>query len=63
MAIFVHSPGAGDIEVTGETLTIAADPGITIIAYTVEPLSPSAEAPSILASWTSGNAENVSRND
>jgi transcriptional regulator with XRE-family HTH domain len=44
---------AGDIEVTGEALEVPADPGLTIIAYTVEPASQSAQALRFLASWAS----------
>jgi hypothetical protein len=39
--------------VTGEALEVPADPGLTIIAYTVEPASKSAEALRFLASWAS----------
>jgi hypothetical protein len=46
------TPVAGDIEVTGEALDIPADPGLTIIAYTVEPASQSADALRFLASWS-----------
>jgi MmyB-like transcription regulator ligand binding domain len=47
----MRHPLVGDIQVTGEALALPADPGLTIIAYTVQPASPSAEALSILASW------------
>jgi transcription regulator MmyB-like protein len=33
----IRHPVVGDIEVTGQALTVPADPGLTIIAYTVEP--------------------------
>ena len=46
----------GDIEVTGEALTVPADPGLTIIAYTVEPASQSSEALRVLASWAATGA-------
>lgn len=46
----------GEIEVTGEPLVLPADPGLTIVTYTVEPASPSAEALSFLASWSTQNA-------
>jgi transcriptional regulator with XRE-family HTH domain len=49
----LRHPVAGDIEVTGEALEVAGDPGLTIIAYTVEPASKSAEALRFLASWAS----------
>jgi transcriptional regulator with XRE-family HTH domain len=47
----LRHPVAGDIEVTGEALEVPADPGLTIIAYTVEPASPSEQALRFLASW------------
>ena len=47
----IRHPVVGDIEVTGEALSVSADPGLTIIAYTVEPASPSSEALRVLASW------------
>jgi transcriptional regulator with XRE-family HTH domain len=49
----LRHPVAGDIEVTGEALEIPADPGLTIIAYTVEPASQSEHALQFLASWAS----------
>jgi hypothetical protein len=42
----------GDIELTGEGLEFPADPGLTLITYTVEPASPSAQALAFLASWS-----------
>jgi hypothetical protein len=35
----------------GEALTVPADPGLTLIAPTVEPASKSAEALALLGSW------------
>jgi transcriptional regulator with XRE-family HTH domain len=48
----LRHPVAGDIEVTGEALEVPADPGLTIIAYTVEPASQSEQALRFLASWS-----------
>jgi transcriptional regulator with XRE-family HTH domain len=48
----LRHPIAGDMEVTGEALEVPADPGLTIIAYTVEPASPSEQALRFLASWS-----------
>jgi transcriptional regulator with XRE-family HTH domain len=42
----------GDLELTGEALALPGDPGLTIITYTVEPASPSAQALDFLASWS-----------
>jgi MmyB-like transcription regulator ligand binding domain len=47
----MRHPIVGDIELTGEALTVPADPGLTIITYTVEPASSSQHALRVLASW------------
>lgn len=36
----MRHPVVGDIEVTGQALSVQTDPGLTIIAYTVEPAGP-----------------------
>jgi transcriptional regulator with XRE-family HTH domain len=59
----LRHPVAGDIEVTGEALEVAANPGLTIIAYTVEPASKSAEALRFLASWASETSPAAGRRD
>lgn len=51
-----HHSGAGELELTGEALLLPGDDGLTIITYTVEPNSPSAEALSFLASWRMAEA-------
>jgi transcriptional regulator with XRE-family HTH domain len=48
----MHHSVAGNLELTGEALVLPGDPGLTIITYTVEPASPSAEALAFLASWS-----------
>ena len=40
------------LELTGEALQLPGDAGLTLIAYTVEPRSPSKEALRFLASWS-----------
>jgi transcriptional regulator with XRE-family HTH domain len=45
----MHHPAVGDIEVTGEALQVPADPGLTIVVYTVEPASVSEQALTLLA--------------
>ncbi|HEY0815710.1 MAG TPA: helix-turn-helix transcriptional regulator [Pseudonocardia sp.] len=47
----LRHPLVGDIEVTGEALALPADPGLTMIAYSVEPHSAAAENLRLLASW------------
>jgi hypothetical protein len=44
-------PAVGELELTGEALTLPADHGLTIITYTVEPHSASEQALNFLASW------------
>jgi transcriptional regulator with XRE-family HTH domain len=50
-----HHPGVGELELTGEALLLPGDEGLTIITYTVEPNSASAEALDFLASWNTGH--------
>lgn len=47
----MQHPVAGAMELTGEALALPGDNGLTIITYTVEPFTPSAEALQFLASW------------
>ena len=47
----MHHPVIGHIELTGEALELPGDAGLTIITYTVEPGSLSAEALQFLTSW------------
>ena len=46
-----HHPVVGDVSLTYDRLELAADPGLTMFAYTAEPGSKSAEALSLLGSW------------
>ncbi|MCP2329463.1 hypothetical protein HDA40_007970 [Hamadaea flava] len=48
----MHHPIAGDLELTGEALQLPGDPDLTIITYTYEPASPTAQALLFLASWS-----------
>jgi hypothetical protein len=47
-----HHPVVGDLTLTFETMTLVADTELTMFVYTAEPGSKSAEALSLLASWT-----------
>jgi len=49
----MRHPVAGELELTGEALELPGDPGLTLITYTVEPATASAEALQFLASWAS----------
>lgn len=57
----LHHPVVGDLELTGEALTLAADEGLTVITYTVEPGSASAEALAFLASWAAESGDRAAR--
>lgn len=48
----IHHPLVGEVAFTYESMELAADPGLTMFAYTVEPGSKSEEALNLLASWT-----------
>jgi transcriptional regulator with XRE-family HTH domain len=48
----VHHPVVGHLELTYETMTLAADSELTMFAFTAEPGSKSEEALNLLASWT-----------
>ena len=46
-----HHPVVGDIEVSFEGMELPGDSGLTLLAYSAEPGTPSADALSLLASW------------
>jgi transcriptional regulator with XRE-family HTH domain len=46
-----HHPVVGDIELTFEMMEIAADPGLDLLTYSVEPGSKSKEALNLLGTW------------
>jgi len=52
-----HHPIVGDLTLNYDALEIPADPGLTIVAYTAEPDSPSQQALNQLATWTSTHEE------
>ena len=47
-----HHPLVGDLTLDYDALELPSDPGLSIIAYTAEPGSPSRQALDLLASWT-----------
>jgi hypothetical protein len=47
-----NHPIVGELELSFNRLEVLADPGLTIVAYTAEPGSKSAEALGLLASWS-----------
>jgi len=46
-----HHPVVGDLELTYETMALAADEGLMLFVYTAEPGTRSEEALDLLASW------------
>lgn len=58
-----HHPVVGDLEVGYETMPITADPGLQLTVYSPEPGTPSADAMSLLASWTATRTAVVSTRD
>ncbi|GAA1025064.1 MULTISPECIES: helix-turn-helix domain-containing protein [Amycolatopsis] len=53
--LFRH-PVVGELTLRFEGLQVASAPGLTLIGYTAEPGSPSAEALQLLSSWTASEA-------
>jgi transcriptional regulator with XRE-family HTH domain len=52
----MHHPVAGELELTGEALVLPGVAGLTLITYTVEPATSSAQALQFLASWAGEQA-------
>ena len=48
----IHHPVVGDLTLTFETMSLTADPSLTMFAYSTEPGSKSEEALNLLGSWT-----------
>lgn len=46
-----HHPVVGELTLAYEELAVTADPGLTLLIYTAEPGSESAERLGLLASW------------
>lgn len=47
----LHHPEVGDLELSYEAMELSSDPGLTFLAYTAEPNSPSADGLRLLATW------------
>jgi hypothetical protein len=52
----LHHPLVGDLTLDYVVLAVEGDPDQTLVIYTPEPASPSAEALGLLASWTGTSA-------
>lgn len=47
----LHHPVAGDLDLTYEAFELPSEPGLTMLVYTAEPDTPTAQALDFLASW------------
>jgi transcriptional regulator with XRE-family HTH domain len=47
----LHHPEVGNLELSYEAMELSSDPGLTFLAYTAEPNTPSADKLRLLASW------------
>ena len=47
----MHHPVVGELDLPYESFPLAADPTLSLVAYTAEPASPSEDALRLLASW------------
>ena len=52
----IHHPVVGDLDLPFESFPIPAEPSQSLLTYTTEPGSPSHDALSLLASWTTSLA-------
>ena len=48
----LRHPVVGDLDLTCEAMEFPSDPGLTLLVYTAEPSSPTADALTLLASWS-----------
>ena len=53
----INHPVVGRLELMYDTLSIAQAPGLTMLVYTAEPGSPTADALRVLASWAATEAQ------
>jgi len=51
-----HHPVVGDLHLAYEVLELAADPGLSLIAFSAEAGSPDGDALKLLASWAATHA-------
>ncbi len=47
----IHHPVVGDLHLTFEAMEMPADPGLSLVVYSAEPGSASADGLALLASW------------
>ncbi|GAB2454667.1 transcriptional regulator with XRE-family HTH domain [Conyzicola lurida] len=48
----IHHPVVGDIDLSYEAMSFPGEPGLSLMVYTAEPGSPSADALRLLSAWT-----------
>ncbi|WP_091378495.1 helix-turn-helix domain-containing protein [Geodermatophilus sp. DSM 45219] len=58
-----HHPVVGDLTLAYEAMTLAADPGQTLITFTAEPNSPSQQALALLGSWAASSTAQATAHD
>ena len=56
----IHHPVVGRLELMYDSLQIAAAPGLTMLVYTAQPGTPTADALRLLASWDATASETTS---
>lgn len=56
----LHHPVAGDLDLTYEALELPSEPGLTMLVYTAEPDTPTAQALDFLASWAATQSVDAS---
>src|SRR3954466_2976682 len=47
----LHHPAVGELDLTYEAMELPSDPGLTLLVYTAEPTTSTADALRLLASW------------
>jgi hypothetical protein len=47
----IHHPVVGDLHLNFEAMDLPADPGLSLVTYSAEPGTASADALNLLASW------------
>ena len=53
----LHHPGVGDLHLSFEAMELPADPGLSLIVYSVEPGSASEDGLRLLSTWAATRAE------
>jgi hypothetical protein len=59
----LNHPIVGELQLTYDRLEVMADPGITLVVYTAEPGSRSAESFALLATWAATETEHLTPKD